>query len=49
MALVRTEAVSEFADVVAQRYHAATGYTPNIYLCNATDGAALVPVPEGTT
>ena len=36
--LVRQENASEFAAQVAERYHRATGITPQIYSCSAEDG-----------
>jgi galactokinase len=42
VALVRTWKVKEFVAVVADGYRTATGLTPNIYVCRATDGASVV-------
>jgi len=42
VALVRTEGVAAFVPGVAERYRAATGLVPSIYVCAATDGAAVV-------
>jgi galactokinase len=40
--LVRADAVSRFASLIADRYHQATGHRPEIYVCTAADGAAAV-------
>ena len=46
MALVQAEAAETFAATVAPRYQAATGHTPAVYVCRATDGAQLVSANE---
>jgi len=40
--LVRGEAVESFKAHVGQRYRAATGITPQIYVCRAEDGVRVV-------
>ena len=40
--LVKAENVSEFERVVARGYQQATGYTPEIYICSAAEGAEQV-------
>ena len=40
--LVKAENVSEFERVVARSYQQATGYTPEIYICSAAEGAEQV-------
>jgi galactokinase len=42
VALVREEAAEDFARRTAAAYQAKTGNTPAIYVCHATDGAAVV-------
>ena len=42
VALVRTEAVSDFVHGVSTDYRAATGRTPSIYVCRATNGAEVI-------
>jgi galactokinase len=42
VALVRAEAADEFSHQVAAAYQTATALTPQVYVCRATDGAALV-------
>ncbi|MGQ9674696.1 MAG: galactokinase [Chloroflexota bacterium] len=42
VALVQSEAVDEFKQVVGAAYPACTGKTPHIYVCRAADGAGLV-------
>jgi len=42
VALVRVDQAEEMATAVAVKYEAATGRKPNIYITNATDGAAVV-------
>ncbi len=42
VALVRAAEAGAFAASVSQLYHAATGLAPQVYICNATDGAAVV-------
>jgi galactokinase len=37
--LVREENATDFAAQIAQRYHQATGITPQIYPCHAANGA----------
>jgi galactokinase len=37
--LVREENAAEFASQIAERYHKATGISPQIYPCHAEDGA----------
>jgi len=39
---VRSAEAESFAAAVAQEYQEATGLTPNVYLCEATDGATVV-------
>jgi galactokinase len=41
VALVRQAAAEAFSAAVRQEYHAATGLTPNIYICAATNGAEI--------
>jgi galactokinase len=43
VALVRAEAADDFSHHVAAAYQTATGLTPQVYVCAATHGAALVP------
>ncbi len=40
--LVRQENAEDFAKRIAERYRAATGICPQVYLCSAEDGAQLV-------
>jgi galactokinase len=42
VALVQSEAAQPFVAEVTKGYHARTDIEPNIYICRATDGAALV-------
>jgi galactokinase len=42
VALVQADSADEFADVVAACYKAATGLSPNTYVCQATAGAEVV-------
>lgn len=42
VALVQWEAADQFAREVGSAYEAATGYHPQVYICEATDGAAVV-------
>jgi galactokinase len=42
VALVRSESADDFAEVVAARYAQATGLTPSVYVCQATDGAKVI-------
>lgn len=42
VALVRVEQAQTFADAVGADYVKATGLTPSIYVCKATDGASVV-------
>ncbi len=42
VALVRAAEAEAFAAAVAALYEAATGLTPQLYICAATDGAAVV-------
>jgi galactokinase len=44
VALVRGDAAQSFALEVATCYKEATGLTPAIYVCDATDGASVVPI-----
>jgi galactokinase len=44
--LVRADKVMPFRAMIAARYAAATGHTPEIYVCEAADGAAPVQFPE---
>ncbi len=43
VALVDAASADAFAQSVAKSYAQATNYTPNIYICRATDGASVVP------
>jgi len=43
VALVRAELAERFAGQVAADYQARTGLTPAIYICQATDGAQVLP------
>ena len=42
VALVHADAAYRFVKVVAQSYHKRTGLSPNIYVCEATNGAEVV-------
>ena len=42
VALVQEDAQGAFVEQVRASYQQATGYDPNIYVCKATDGAAVV-------
>jgi galactokinase len=42
VALVRSEGAEGFATEVARDYEAAIGLQPRVYICTATDGAAIV-------
>ena len=42
VALVRQDAAEAFSANVAAEYQAATGFTPNVYICTATNGAEVV-------
>jgi galactokinase len=42
VALVKAAEAQRFADQTAKLYHEATGLTPQVYICTATDGAGLV-------
>jgi galactokinase len=46
--LVRADSVARFRASIAERYAAATGHRPEIYVCEAADGAApIVEAPIG--
>lgn len=40
--LLRADAVSEFTSLIRQRYSQATGHRPEIYVCEAAEGAAAL-------
>jgi len=40
--VVRTDAVARFRSLIAQRYAQGTGHAPEIYVCEAADGAARI-------
>ncbi len=42
VALVESDSAQAFAQSVAASYRAATGLSPNVYLCTATNGAEIV-------
>lgn len=42
VALVRADAARDFVHGVSTDYHAATGRTPSIYVCRATNGAEVI-------
>jgi galactokinase len=42
VALVRSEAADDFVRATAAAYQAQTGHTPAVYVCRATDGAAVI-------
>ncbi len=42
VALVRADAAEDFARTVAASYEQRSGIKPNVYVCHATDGAAVV-------
>ncbi|MEP7290421.1 MAG: galactokinase [Chloroflexota bacterium] len=42
IALIRAEAAEDFAQTVAASYQQRSGRTPAVYVCQATDGAAVV-------
>lgn len=42
VALVETTKAIDFAQIVSQRYTEATGLVPQIYICQATDGASII-------
>ena len=42
VALVRDDSVDDFVHGVSADYRAATGRTPNIYVCRATNGAEII-------
>ncbi|MEO8611527.1 MAG: galactokinase [Chloroflexota bacterium] len=42
VALIRIEDAAAFADAVGAAYTKATGLTPSIYVCHATDGASVI-------
>ncbi len=42
VALIRAEAAEDFAAKVAAAYHQRTGRQPAVYVCHATDGAAII-------
>jgi galactokinase len=42
VALVQEDAAQAFAASTSSAYAAATGLTPRVYVCHATDGAAIV-------
>jgi galactokinase len=44
--LVANEQVADFKHAVATRYREETGLTPEIYLCDAADGAQEVTQPS---
>jgi len=46
VSLVRTAAVAGFATAVARGYTARTGLTPEVYVCQAADGAGEVKEDE---
>ncbi|HEX2622935.1 MAG TPA: galactokinase [Phototrophicaceae bacterium] len=42
VALIKIEAVDDFVETVARCYQDATGNTPQVYICHATNGAEIV-------
>ena len=40
--VVRTDAVARFRSLIAERYAQGTGHAPEIYVCEAADGAARI-------
>lgn len=46
VALVTAETAEAFAGNVRQQYQAATGLSPNVYICEATEGANVVAAGE---
>jgi galactokinase len=42
VALVRQDTAEAFSASIAREYQAATGLTPNVYICTATNGAEVV-------
>jgi galactokinase len=44
VALVDAEGAGDFSAAVAADYSAKTGHIPAVYLCQATNGAELLPV-----
>jgi galactokinase len=42
VALVRAAVAKDFADIVSQGYTDETGITPQIYICEATNGAEVI-------
>jgi galactokinase len=42
VALVQAESAAAFAESVSQKYQAATGLEPKVYVTQATDGAAVI-------
>ena len=42
VALVKADAADDFVAATSAAYHARTGNTPAVYVCRATDGAAVV-------
>jgi galactokinase len=45
VALVRADRVEAFSTAVATQYEEATGLTPHIYVCHASDGASTITEP----
>jgi galactokinase len=45
VALVRADAAEDFAATVAANYEQRSSNHPAVYVCTATDGAAIVPIP----
>ena len=46
LAMIRAEAADDFTRTVADSYQEQTGNTPAVYVCRATDGAAVVMQAE---
>ena len=40
--MVKASEAQRFADETAEHYKRATGLTPQVYICTATDGAGLI-------
>lgn len=48
VALVKGDAAADFVATVTQEYQQATNLTPNLYICQATAGAELIEVAQGS-
>lgn len=48
VALVQTDQVNQFVETVAGRYSIHTYNTPQLYICQPSDGTDIYPIDERT-